>query len=113
LEGLSILAVSVILFAKVSGQWPLFALLFLAPDLAFVAFFLGPRLGALAYNMTHSLIGPAALALVGVGYAQPVIPIALIWAAHIGFDRFVGYGLKYGTAFGDTHLGLMGRIVRG
>jgi hypothetical protein len=36
-------------------------------------------------------------------------PYALIWIAHIGLDRAVGYGLKYGSGFGHTHLGLMGR----
>ena len=34
---------------------------------------------------------------------------ALIWAAHIGFDRLMGYGLKYETAFGATHLGWRGK----
>jgi hypothetical protein len=27
----------------------------------------------------------------------------LIWAGHIGFDRMLGYGLKYPTRFKDTH----------
>jgi hypothetical protein len=27
-------------------------------------------------------------------------------------DRMFGYGLKYGTAFGDTHLGRVGRRRR-
>ena len=35
--------------------------------------------------------------------------LALIWAAHIGFDRLLGYGLKYGAGFGFTHLGRIGR----
>jgi hypothetical protein len=35
--------------------------------------------------------------------------LALIWAAHVGFDRMLGYGLKYPTAFGDTHMGRIGR----
>ena len=35
--------------------------------------------------------------------------IALIWLAHIGFDRAAGFGLKYTGAFGDTHLGLSRR----
>jgi hypothetical protein len=35
--------------------------------------------------------------------------IAIIWAAHIGFDRALGYGLKYPTAFSDTHLGRIGK----
>jgi hypothetical protein len=28
-----------------------------------------------------------------------------VWFAHIGMDGLAGYGLKYPTAFGDTHLG--------
>jgi hypothetical protein len=28
-----------------------------------------------------------------------------VWIAHIGFDRLLGYGLKYDTAFKDTHPG--------
>jgi hypothetical protein len=32
------------------------------------------------------------------------IPLALIWFAHIGFDRLLGFGLKYPTRFKDTHL---------
>jgi hypothetical protein len=30
--------------------------------------------------------------------------IALIWAAHIGMDRMLGFGLKYPTEFKETHL---------
>lgn len=30
--------------------------------------------------------------------------ISLIWIAHIGMDRMLGYGLKYPTKFQDTHL---------
>jgi len=30
--------------------------------------------------------------------------LALIWLVHIGADRLLGYGLKYPTAFKDTHL---------
>jgi hypothetical protein len=29
---------------------------------------------------------------------------ALVWIAHIGVDRFSGYGLKYPSGFRDTHL---------
>jgi hypothetical protein len=42
--------------------------------------------------------------------AQPIaLTIALIWLAHAGFDRLLGYGLKYPTAFTDTHLGRIGK----
>jgi hypothetical protein len=43
--------------------------------------------------------------LAHVEHRPSLTPIALIWAAHIGFDRLVGYGLKYGTGFKETHLG--------
>lgn len=68
----------------------------------------GPRVGAVSYNLAHSYVGPVVL---GVSAAtHPVgLHLALIWAAHIGFDRLLGYGLKYPRAFGDTHLGLIGR----
>ena len=30
--------------------------------------------------------------------------LALIWCAHIGMDRLLGFGLKYPDAFKHTHL---------
>ncbi len=53
---------------------------------------------------------PLALALgaSATGRAD-LLPFALIWTAHISFDRLLGYGLKYPTKFGDTHLGPIGR----
>jgi hypothetical protein len=36
------------------------------------------------------------------------VPIALIWANHIGIDRMLGYGLKYAEGFRFTHLGRIG-----
>ena len=50
------------------------------------------------------------LATVGVLTGTDVaIQVALIWLTHIGFDRLLGYGLKYPSAFTDTHLQ---RVVR-
>ena len=37
--------------------------------------------------------------------------LALIWLAHIGIDRALGYGLKYGAGFGFTHLGRIGKYA--
>ena len=37
--------------------------------------------------------------------------LALIWSAHIGFDRALGYGLKYDTGFSFTHLGRIGKTA--
>ena len=110
LEGAAVLAASVAGYAALGGGWGMFALLFLAPDLSMLGYFGGRRLGAAAYNLGHSYASPAILAACGLGLAQPqLLPLALIWCAHIGFDRLLGYGLKYADAFGHTHLGLVGK----
>ena len=66
--------------------------------------------GAVVYNAAHSLVGPIALAIAGLLLPSlPALALALIWVAHIGFDRLLGYGLKYAAGFGFTHLGRIGR----
>ena len=109
-EGLFILALSVLAYRHLGESWGYFALLFLLPDLSLLGYLAGPRIGALAYNCAHSLIGP--LGLLAFAALQPLpeaAPIALIWLAHIGFDRAMGYGLKYADSFTHTHLGLIGK----
>lgn len=104
-EGAAVLALSLGAYAQWGGSWVLFGLLILAPDLAMIGYALGNRLGAAAYNAAHTHIVPLALLAVGVtSEAGTVTAVALIWIAHIGFDRMLGYGLKYETGFGDTHL---------
>jgi hypothetical protein len=110
-EGLALLGLSLALYAQAGGSWERFALLFLAPDLSFVFFLFGSRVGAIAYNATHATIGPLLLAALSRFAPQLALlfPFALIWLAHVGFDRALGYGLKYASGFSDTHLGRIGR----
>lgn len=80
-------------------------LLFLVPDLSIAAYFAGPRVGAVVYDAVHTEVFPLALGAAGVVAGSSVCAqVALIWLAHIGLDRMLGYGLKYPTEFGDTHL---------
>jgi Domain of unknown function (DUF4260) len=110
LEGAAAFATAVALYAHADFSWPLFAVLFLAPDLAILAYLLGPRIGAGAYNVAHTYALALPLALLGFLAGRPVVlAVALVWIAHIGLDRALGYGLKYPTRFGDTHLGSVGR----
>jgi hypothetical protein len=110
LEGLALLAVATWAFTQTGQPWWLYAVLFLAPDISFAAYTAGPKTGSIVYNALHSTIGPAVLGLAGLVLGQSLlIGIAAIWAAHVGFDRMLGYGLKYATGFGDTHLGRIGR----
>ncbi len=109
-EGAALLVAAAILYARVGESWWLFAILFLTPDLSFLGYLGGARTGAIVYNAAHTLIGPLLLATAGLLLPFYIlIPLALIWLAHIGFDRLLGYGLKYAAGFGFTHLGRIGR----
>ncbi|MCA1474041.1 DUF4260 domain-containing protein [Bradyrhizobium yuanmingense] len=110
LEGLTLFAGMVTLYAAWDGSWLVFALLFFVPDLSFLAYLSDARFGAMVYNAAHSYLVPVALLTLGFALASPLtLSIALIWLAHIGIDRALGYGLKYSAGFGFTHLGRIGR----
>jgi hypothetical protein len=110
LEGLMAFLLATYLYAHDGGSWLAYAVLFFAPDASFAGYFAGPRIGAAFYNVAHSYVGPlilaAALLSAGIG-----LPLALVWGAHIGCDRALGYGLKYPSAFGHTHLGRIGQAA--
>ena len=105
LEGLALFVAALVLYFDAGYSWLLLILLILAPDLSFLAYAAGPRVGAALYNSFHNMVLPIALGIVGVlGDSRLATAIALIWLAHIGIDRALGYGLKYPTAFKDTHI---------
>jgi hypothetical protein len=109
-EGLALFTLATAAYAQQGFDWGWFALFFLAPDLTFATYLLGPRWGAVAYNSAHSTIGALALGAAAFALGSATLEMAaLIGLAHVGFDRTLGYGLKYATAFGDTHLGRKGR----
>ncbi|MEQ7154055.1 DUF4260 domain-containing protein [Brevundimonas aurifodinae] len=112
LEGLALLVVACVLYHRTGLSWWWFAGLFLVPDLSFLAYGLGRGAGTLAYNLTHTEVGPVALGLVGLTVAPAALSFALIWAAHVGWDRLVGYGLKSASSFDHTHLGPVGKAAR-
>ena len=110
-EGLVVAAVAALLYARTGASWWLFAALWLVPDLSMLGYLAGPCQGARIYNAIHSYVAPGALALVALLLpgTHAALPIALIWVNHIGVDRMLGYGLKYGNGFGFTHLGPVGK----
>jgi hypothetical protein len=113
LEGLAVAGVSAALYARSGAGWWLFAALWLVPDLSLLGYLGRPCRAARIYNAFHSYLVPAVLGLSAfLLHAQGLIPVALIWASHIGVDRLLGYGLKYGDGFGWTHLGLIGAAKR-
>lgn len=109
LEGGGVFALSIVAYLSMGGPGWLWFLILL-PDLSFLAYSFGPRRGALGYNLAHTYLVPLLLGLLGLITKNPMFyNVALIWTAHIGADRLLGYGLKSPTAFGDTHLGQRGQ----
>jgi Domain of unknown function (DUF4260) len=85
-------------------------LLLFLPDLFMIGNMRSSPVGALLYNFAHSYQAPALLGAVAVATDQPLLQgVVLIWFAHIGMDRALGYRLKYEIDFKDTHLGRVGR----
>jgi hypothetical protein len=105
LEGGLILAAALFFYARSGQSWLLFLILVLAPDLSALGYLAGPRVGSIAYNCFHTYLAPGVLLAADFFAAWPPgIALALIWIAHIGGDRLLGFGLKYPTRFQDTHL---------
>ena len=104
-ENGSIATLALALYAVNDFSWIIFVLLFLLPDLAMLGYLLGNRVGAMVYNVAHIYAVPIALGALAWFFGWPAgIQLALIWVFHIAVDRVVGYGLKYGTGFKETHL---------
>lgn len=105
LEGFAVVVAACIFYRELGASWLWFAGLFLAPDLLMIGYVFGKKAGARAYNAGHTYAAPFLLWLVVYLAHQPALfPVCVIWVAHIGFDRLIGFGLKYETGFKDTHL---------
>jgi Domain of unknown function (DUF4260) len=104
-EGIALFAGAVVLYFNADYSWWLLLVLALAPDLSMLGYAAGPRIGAAAYDTAHTTVLSIALGAIGVlAEIDVAVQLALIWLAHIGADRALGYGLKYPTHFKDTHL---------
>ena len=104
-EGPPVFVPSLFPYHSSHGNWIQFAVLFLLPDISMIGYAINARVGAITYNAIHTYIGPLVLGGYSLfaGQHLPLL-LALIWIAHIGFDRMLGFGLKYPNRFKDTHL---------
>jgi Domain of unknown function (DUF4260) len=109
-EGLALFIAALVAYHGLDGPWLMFIVMFLVPDVSFIGYLVNARVGATIYNLLHSTIGP--LLLLGLSRfmvegdgSDLALLLSVIWLAHIGFDRMLGYGLKHFSGFKDTHLG--------
>jgi hypothetical protein len=103
-EGLSLLAASIIIYANLGFGWGTFVLLLLAPDLPLALYALNKNLASVTYNLVHTIIFPILMAIFGYFTGNSLgIQLSLIWLAHIGMDHVFGYGFKYLGHMKETH----------
>jgi hypothetical protein len=100
-----------VFFVTIGGfDWYWLPIMFLVFDTSAVGYFFSPKIGAVIYNIGHSIVGPAIALVVFVATSDNLyLFIALTWLFHIFVDRALGYGLKHTTGFHYTHLGTIGR----
>jgi hypothetical protein len=110
LEGIAALALGWVVWRAFDGDPVWFLPLLLVPDVSMVGYLRGPRLGAMTYNLAHNWFTAGVVFALGAALEINWLAMAgTILVAHTGIDRLLGYGLKYPTAFQDTHLGRIGR----
>jgi len=109
IEGLIIFALATAFYFYSDFHWLKFFLLFFVPVVSMVGYLKNNKSGALIYNLGHAYSSPLIFFVVSffidfkLGY-----PLTLIWIAHIGLDRALGFGLKSSEGFKSTHLGHIG-----
>jgi hypothetical protein len=111
-EGAILFAVAIWIYSGGDAPFALWlaVIVFFLPDVSFLGYVLGPKPGAMAYNAVHVYAFGAVVWVFGTAIESPLwAGCGLLWLAHSGFDRALGYGLKSTAGFQDTHLGRIGR----
>ncbi|MBM7571928.1 DUF4260 domain-containing protein [Aquibacillus albus] len=105
IEGFAVLVLSVYFYGQSQFSWLLFFILLFAPDISMIGYLLNNKVGAIIYNLFHTYSLSISVVICGLIVPnETLLAIGLIWSAHIGMDRMIGYGLKYPTEFKATHL---------
>lgn len=108
IEGAVAFVASLIAYFHSGGSAVILVLAFFLPDLSILAYLISPTAGWTAYNAIHSYTWAILLGLAGTLHSSPAMLLAaLIWSAHVSWDRLLGFGLKEGENFWITHLGVI------
>ena len=107
LEYLFAAVLTALFFVTVGNfDWWWLPVLFIVFDISMVGYLINNHMGALLYNLGHSIIGPTVLAALYIATDnQTVLFVLLLWLFHIFVDRALGYGMKHTKGFHHTHLG--------
>lgn len=108
LDGLTLLVAAIAFFATTGQTCRLLPVVILLPDLIMLGYLRDSGVGASVYNLGHAYLLPTALSLAAADHHPLLLAIGLLWLAHIGMDRALGYGIKYADDFTHTHLSRLG-----
>ena len=109
LEEIAMLCISIYVLYHLKADWWFYLLMMLGPDISMLGYLAGPKIGAFTYNLFHHKMIAIAFFIVGVVTSTWILQaIGAILFGHSSMDRMFGYGLKYNSAFSDTHLGKIG-----
>lgn len=107
IEGTVIFITGILVYSELGTgpAWWISILLFFVPDISIAGYLIGPRAGAFIYNLIHTYAFGLFLLLLGLVSGKSIlILLGALWFGHSGFDRMLGFGLKTGEKFRDTHL---------
>jgi hypothetical protein len=86
-------------------SWWAWTLIFLAPDISMVGYFVNNKAGAFLYNLFHHQLTALIVCAIGLLLQQPYLELAgLVLLGHSSLDRAMGFGLKTEQGFKHTHL---------
>jgi hypothetical protein len=106
LEGMVTFILLTLIYYSTGNSLKQFIILFFLPDLSMLGYLVNNRMGSIIYNIGHSYLIPMLIACcLIITDKTNYLYLVYIWVAHIGFDRMLGYGLKYSESFYVTHLG--------
>ncbi|MFT3886498.1 MAG: DUF4260 domain-containing protein [Flavobacteriales bacterium] len=102
------------------AQWWVYLLLAVGPDIGMLGYLIGPRIGALTYNVLHHKAVALIILVMSFEFGHigedgdpkahwPLFITGLILYGHASMDRILGYGLKFGDSFQHTHLDWIGK----
>jgi len=113
LEEVAQFALSMFLFANLPFVWWVYPALLLLPDVSMLGYLMNAKVGAFSYNLFHHKALSIAVGVAGVVLQNNELTLAgTLLFGHSSMDRLMGYGLKYGTGFTNTHLGSVGAQMK-
>src|SRR5215831_11274554 len=95
LEEAAMFILSIYALSLLHVGWWIYLLIFIAPDISFVGYAAGNKVGAVCYNFFHHKGVAIAIFLAGFVLKDESMQIVgIILFGHSSLDRMLGYGLK-------------------